>query len=357
MTTSHDSNLDISVSLDALAGASNIFRTALLVVPLVGNSLDGARVRTYADADDVADDLTAGFISATTAAQLTSMFSQEDRSNPPSVKCGYIDLVGAETYTSVIPLIRAADDDWYGLLIQDRTGPEAELVSTAIASLRKVFAFQSADADWITTGIPIAYTDVASHNRTIGFYHDTDAVGYAEAGFAAGLRDPDTFSAPWTMNVGGVAAYATDLTTGERGFAIANNMNVLGQFGTSLTWNDPGTNIVGRTMRVIIARDWMHTRSEERIQTLIITKSNQSQPLEVSRAGQAEVGGVVKQVLDEGINIGHFVAGSGDTVTRVTYPAITATDVALRRIRVNANAYYVVDGRLVSVAVNLEAFV
>lgn len=359
MTTSHDPNLDVSVSLDALPGASDIFQTALLAVPLAANSLDGDRVRSYADADDVADDLTAAYISATTAAQLTAAFSQTSRSNPPLVKVAYVDLAGGtpETYDDVIPTIRAADDGWYAYAIQNRTGAIAEAVSTAIQSTRKIFGFQSADADWLTAGVPAAYADLAAHERTIGFYHDDDDEAYDMGAFGAGLKSPDSFSAPWTMNVGGVAAYTTALTAGQRVLAIANNINILGQYGSSLTWSDPGTNIAGRTMRAIVARDWLQTRIEERVYSLIITKSNRLDPLEVSRLGQTEIGNVVQQVIDEGIELKHFTEGTGDKLSKVSYPSITATDVSLRRVRVNAAVYYIVDGRLVEIPVNMEAFV
>lgn len=357
MTTSHDPNLNVTISLDSLPGAPADLRTPLLAVPLATNSLDGDRVRAYTEAADVDDDLAASYISATTAAQVKAALAQSQRPAPPLVKVGYVDLVNSETYVSAIPLIRAADDNWYAYAVQDRTGVVAEAVSTAIQATRKIFAFQSSDATWLTAGLPTDYVDVAGHERTIGFYHDVDTAAYDLAALGAGLQDPDSFSAPWTMNVGGVAQYSTALTAGQRLAAIGNNINVLGQFGPSLAWNDPGTNIAGRTMRAIIARDWLQDRIEQRLFTYIANRSNQLSPIGVDGEGQAAIGGVVKQVLDEGVAIGHLTGGSGDKVTKVTYPTITATDVAQRRIRVQGQAYYVVDARLFEIPIFMEAFV
>jgi len=351
MVTTHDPNVTVAVTLDSPPAAGPEFQVPLLAVPLATNSLDGDRVRSYAESADVTDDETAGFISATTAAQLSAALSQSNRPRPPIVKAGYVDLVGGETYATALALIRAADPGFYGYAIQEHTdGAIAEAVGVAIeAEGEALFMFQSDSADWLTSGVPAAYADLVDLERCAGVYHDVTTAALDFAALGAGLQDPDSFSAPWTMNVGGVAAYTTPLTTGQRLLAIANDINVFGEFGESSTWLDAGVNMAGRTLRVNIMKDWLRARLRERTYSYIITKSNQLQAVGVTPGHQVDVGGILKQLIEEGSAKGHFVRGE------VTYPANTATDLILRRVRVQGSIDYLVDGRIVSFTVDLTA--
>lgn len=85
-----DTLIDVTVNLATARAQRAGFGILRYFVPLSANPMDGDRTREYTSSADVASDLDDTFISATTAAQLTDMLSQEHDS-PDTVSISYYD--------------------------------------------------------------------------------------------------------------------------------------------------------------------------------------------------------------------------------------------------------------------------
>lgn len=349
--TNHNPNIEINISLSAPPGAEPNFQIPILFVPLATNSLDGDVVRSYGSVTDIADDLTASYISATTAAQLTAMF-QQLRPSPEIVKAASVDLVGSVTYGTALAAARAVDPEFYFVAIQPRTQAEIVLMSNAVEAEKKsLFMFQDDDGDWLTSGVPATIAPIIANERTSGVYHDEDTEPLAEAAIAMGMGfSPDEKSAPFTMTITGVDSYTAALTAGQRAFALANNINVMGEFGSVETWLDKGTNLQGREIRHLVTRDWLDFRIRQRVSDMIITRSNRGDVLPVTREGQVLVMSILSSLIDEGVAAGHFKLDQFVPI----FPTITPTDISNRRVRVTGNATLLVGGRLVTYTINLD---
>ena len=335
---SHLDNITINISLDPAPQTSQGF-DMLLIVPLATNTLDGDRFRTYTGTADVAADLAAGYISAAVSTRLNVAFTQ--RPAPAQVLAGYADLVGGETYATAIALIRAAGASFYGVSILVRSDTEILAVALAMESDRGLFILQSADADWLTTGLPGALTALAVYERTIIQYHDTDAEGQDIAIGANRLAyDPDVQSVPWDAPVNGVAALATAPNATQKGFLDANNANHGLPYGGAAMFIDPGVNATGRPVYEIFTADWFEIRLEERVAAEKVAHSSRGQKLTIDAAGQAKILSILEGLGAQGVAAEHFTEFSFEPVT------ITQADKDAQRMRFTGVATFAVSARL-----------
>lgn len=352
--TIHDSNVSVAISLNANPTPGATFGIPLRMVPLATNSLDSDVVRQYnANSKDAADDLTAGFISSTTKTAIDRAFSQVARPQPSAVKIGSVDLVGGDAYAaSGIAAIQAVDDAWYGLCMEPRSDTEILALAAAVeATGNKLLAIQANNADLASGAISAStLAALAAYERTIINWHDTDTEDQDFCGLAAGLSyTPDQRSAPWTMTVGGVAAHATPLTSGQRSQLLANNCNIIGTFGGTVNWIDGGKNAAGREIRHIITHDWLGDTIERRTIDTAVSLSNEGRVFPVSREGQAIMASIVKGAYLEGAAAGHFKINQYVPI----YPAITAANIAAQTVPFEARITLVVGGRLFSYNLSL----
>ena len=345
--TIHDSNVNVAISLNANPTPGPMFGIPLRMVPLATNSLNGDRTRQYnANSTDAADDETAGYISATTRGAIDDAFSQVARPQPSAVKVGYVDVVGAEDYDATgLSAIRAVDDLWYGLCMEPRSDTEILSLAAAVeADGTKFLRVQADNADLIGGAISAStLAALAPYERTAIDWHDTDTENQDFAALAAGLTyNPDQRSAPWTMVVGGVAAHATPLTSGQRTQAIANNLNILGTFGGTPNWMDVGKNAAGRDIRHIITQDWLGARIESQTIDAAVSLSNEGRVFPVNRDGQVLMASIVKGAYLAGVAAGHFKLNQYVPI----YPTITAADIAAQRVPFEARITLLISGRL-----------
>ena len=340
----NNGNISGVIHLSALAIGSAGFSTVLLLVPLATNSLNGDRVVTFATLAEAQDYQTAGYISAATLVALTTAFSQDP--TPAEVKVGYVDLVGAETYATALTACIAVDSDFYGVCIFVRTNAEIAAVGALVETnaKRMLFGFQSADSSWLNSGIPSGLSAMADYERSFAMYHDTATEWADLAQMVKRLGfDPDLQSAPW--NAGGLAdvdAYATAITSTQRGYVIANNGNVVLPFGLEDASPDPGVNLAGRPLYELVTADWFMTRLQEDTSALINDLSNRGAKLPLDATGQTMVVSAIKSRLAQGVAAGHFEDGQYTVVAE----AITSADITARRMRVTVRAQNVVSARL-----------
>jgi len=311
---SHLDNISITVTLAALPVQAAGFGIVMLLVDQAdGNTLDGDRVRTYTNATDAATDQAAAFISATVLVAIQTAFSQVPA--PSTVKVGRIDTGGAETYATGYTAIKVEDDDFYGVVVDKRAAAEQLLVSAAVEAEGRLLFIQSDDADWLTTGLPAAYSDLSGRERTSVVYHDA-ATAWADMAMACRWLafDPDEISAVAEGALKSVVAYTTAPTAAQKTFLDANYVNNGLPYGGDTFYIDAGVNISGRPLYEMLSADWFATRLQERIAALRTAKSARGEKIPVGIEGQALILSEMDGLAAVGVTAGHFTAGETRSV-------------------------------------------
>ncbi len=257
-----------------------------------------------------------------------------------------------ETYSNALTACVAFDGDFYGVCIDSRSGAVIEALAATIeaSSEKRLFAFQSSDADWLTAGLPTAFTDVAGLERPQGYYHTTDAEWLDVACMVGRLTaDPDKTSTPWNgYEVVGVAAYTTAPTAAQRLIAIANNINLMLPFGAATKVIDPGVSCAGRPVYEQLSADWFFTRVREDVALLVTTLANRQEKLPITTTGQSKVKAVVQARYDQAVAVGHLVQPDEDDEP-ISLPAITNADRTARLISVTVRGQVSVSARKFSI--------
>lgn len=344
----HNSSISITISLDGAPGGTQGFGTALLLFESADIHGGTDRVRSYGDI--AAADADTELPAAAKAAALTA-FSQP---TPPSVfKIGR-KVPSSETWTEAITAVRAVDDNFYALAISSRTAADQELASAAIEATKKLAAFQSAEASLLTGTIATPPSAIFTRERSLMVYHPTAAQWSDVAWLCNRLAfDPDTISAPWDCELGGVTAPAA-LTQAQYDFALANNVNVIAALDGATTYLDRGVNAKGRPVYELVTRDWFEARLQERVSQLRVDLSRRGQKLIINNtvgaaSAQAYLLGIAEGLMVEGIAAGHFVA---DERAGFTALPVTSTDITNRRVRISGKCKLAVSGVLFSFTLN-----
>lgn len=344
----HNSSISISISLDGAPGGTQGFGTALMLFESATIHGGTDRVRSYGDVAAAAADaqLPAGALAAAVAA-----FSQP---TPPSVfKIGR-KVPATETWTQAITAVRLVDDDFYALAISSRAPADQELASVAIEATKKIVAFQSAEASLLTASIATPPSAIFARERSLVAYHPTAAQWSDVAWLCNRLAfDPDTISAPWDCELGGVTA-PPPLAQAQYDFALSNNVNVIAALDGASTYLDRGVNAKGRPVYELLTRDWFEARLQERVSQLRVDLSRRGQKLIINTtvgatSAQAYLLSIAEGLMVEGIAAGHFVADERAGFAAV---ALSPTDITNRRVRVSGKCKLAVSGVLFSFNLN-----
>jgi hypothetical protein len=330
----------VNIVLGTLPPARAGFGIPLMLVDKATNTLGGSRVKSYASAADVATSLLASEISATTAAWLNAAFSQVP--TPTKVKLAYHDTALPETLSAALTAIEAVDTDWYGTAIYSRVAADIVTWAGLIEARKKLFVAQSADTSWLDSGVPIGFSTLTSYERTAVLFHDTATQAADLCWLASRLVfDPDNQSAPWEGQLRGVNAYATPLTTGQRDFVEANHANAGLPFSSATFYVSPGQNLHGRALYEMVTADWLAARISEDLQDLKLSHTDRGEKIIVDASGQVKVLAILNARLQQGEGAGHFARGQ----TRATALAISAGDIAARRLQFKVEAQIGADAR------------
>jgi hypothetical protein len=345
----HNANIVINITLDASPAQEQGFGTVLGIFALASNSLNGATTMTFASVTEAQTAQTAGYISAAALAAVTAMFSQNPK--PAQVKIGNIDLVGLETYAAAIARISLVDDDWYAAFIEVRDNTSILAISAAIEATRKICAVQSADAGFLTGTYPAALVALQTRERTLVCWHDT-AAQWMDAALLANrlVYDPDVVSASWDAPISGVDPYVAAITTAQRNFALANDVNLGRPYGGSTFFVDPGVNGTGRPMYEIETSDWFYARLQEDVAAEKVNHSARGAKLTVDPVGQAKIKSLLDGRGSQGLGgrSPHFIAFDSQAVD------ITDADRTAQRLRFTAQAQIAVSGRIFEFDLNFS---
>ncbi len=217
--------------------------------------------------------------------------------------------------------IRAADADWYALLIDSNA--TAEILETAdwAESQKVVFFAQTADSETLN---PASTTDIADdldaldYARTALIYH-ADIKSGAAARWVGEVLVTDPGSATWAFkNLSGV----TPSTLSENAIASlkakrANYYITLG--GVAITLD--GVVASNEYIDTIIFADWIIARVTERVFALLVN----SPKLPYSDTSVNLVVAEIMAVLQEGVAVGGLLPGDGDEIPA---PSVIAPKVA-----------------------------
>ncbi len=345
----HIPNVSVTITLDAAPRTEAGFGYVLLIAKKATSALDGDSIRTYTDAADAVADDTAGDISTFVANAVTVALSQVPR--PTGIKVAWIDLVGTETYAAALARIRAVDDDFYGVCIEERTDAAILAIAAAVEATRKVCAVQTDEAGFYTATYPSALAALAAYERTAIVLHDTDAIA-ADVGWLANrlAYDPDVQSVPWDCPIQGVAANTAAPTAAGRVYAIGHNANVLLPYGGAPLFVDAGVNATGRPLAEILTADWFHARLTEDVAALKVNRAARGSKIPVSAAGQILILALVQSLFQRGVDAGHFLIDEWEAAA----VAISDADTDAARLRFTGRAQLAVGARLFTFALNFS---
>jgi len=348
--THDDTIFDITLTLDpSPAGQRGFSRVLLIADDTLSNS--GNRTEVYSGPTAVENDLDSGEINQAERDALITMFAQSPR--PEEIQLGNRDTVAGESLKDAFDEIKAVDPGFYAVTAIDDTDTVQNAFINAIESEDHIFIFRASD-----TSLKDASPSVLSGNlsgypgkeRSALIFHDDPnstlasgaGSGYADAAWAANRLafNQDESSPPWFgPALASVEDYSTPITPADKTNMIGPNaadggnaVNVILPAGGTGKTVFRGHNGNTRPIYIIVTRDWFAARLQERVTDRVLSKSQRGEKLEVSTEGQSELGGIIRNQFERGVEAGHFKAGQLD----ITYPTITDADLNAERLRVEA---------------------
>jgi phage tail sheath gpL-like len=221
--------------------------------------------------------------------------------------------------------IRAADDDWYGLILDSQGAAEVAAAAAAIETLEKILVFNTADSVCRQSGTSdiLSTLETSAYARTAGLFH-TDLDGYASAAWMGQRFARDPGSDTWAYKT--LAGIPADvLTTAEQGYIAAKQGSYYVEIaGRNVTIG--GKVASGEWIDVVRGRDWLVARLREEIFALLAN----SEKLPYTDAGVAAVVAVIQGVLDDAVNRGFLAASPEPTVTAPDVADVSSVDKAAR---------------------------
>lgn len=295
--------LSVNVTVDPQVTPSLGFNAALIMDATFS---DSDVYRAYTSAADAAAD---SDLSTLAVAWVTAAFSQSKV--PSTVYVIEYDSSGADTYADAATDAEDAGLNWYYTCIESRAAADIVTIAGWASSRRKKVIAQSADADWLTSGVPSGFSSLTTNNRHDRVYHPTDAQALdgAVAGFMAAI-DLDNFPISGRLRIQGITTYS--ITSAQAAFARANFINTMepatASSTTYLTFK--GVTGTGEGSYVYIVKDWFESRTEDLIMADVVSLANQGKPYPYGPAGGDLLEGAVVKQAKRGLSVGHFVGNT-----------------------------------------------
>lgn len=231
--------------------------------------------------------------------------------------------------------IRAANDDWYGLLLDSNSEAEINAAAAPIEALEKLFLAQSGDSGCIDSTVTTdVMSDVqnADYFRTKVAYHPSIAIQWFAAGWMGDRFPSDPGSDTWEFKViAGLDSYV--LTDTQRVTVIGTRDNPgSGKNGGIYTetndqaFTEGGLTAAGEWVDIIRGLDWQRVRQREAILLLLLT----NEKIPYTERGIGMVGTAVFGVLKQGVRNELF---SSDPEPTVILPLLADIDAADRANR------------------------
>lgn len=336
--------LSASVTI-ATAGEIGVGLGAVVRVSDV--ALAGDRFRTYTSAAAVVADTAA--LDADTVAAGQAHFAQSPAGSQFIVV--RIDVGGGEGYDDALIAAETAGllpgFDYVFVTIDSRTAASIVEAAGFCSSRRCILIAQSADADWITSGVPSGFSTIVTNQKTAVLYEDTDAQPDDSrwAGRYAGFV-PSAFRPSPRMRLAGLSAYGTALTSTQKGHLEDNNANwhqVETPGGAQRAVRN-GVVLDGAKLELVYTKIYCELQIIQALGTTVARAAGAGRDIPADAEGEAVVLGDVAGVLDAlrgagyltiseayptGYTLSASITGSTITVTGVILSVLGLTDYAV----------------------------
>jgi hypothetical protein len=299
------------VQVEILRDTSAVSRVSFGVPLFIGTTDESVRAASYANLEEVEE------VYATTDPEYlaaSAFFIQQPQ--PRRLIIGFKD--DGETYVEALQEIRAINDEWFCVAIEENNPAtaDAEALATAVSALpglRQVW-FRSNDADILDTS---STTDIAAVLQASNFdqarvvYHTLAASAFPEmAQMGRVLPIPESRttgpgSAAWhDQPIVGIPG--DQFTSTQRSTLESKNAEYYSQIaGASRTLG--GKMAGGEYGDVMHGLAWLETRMSEDVYELIARAGNRRSKIPYTDEGIARIEGVVRDRLDKAADIGLLV--------------------------------------------------
>jgi len=247
-------------------------------------------------------------------------------------KCTQEAFTITETIGDTMDAIVKASDDFYGIVLTDRTQATVELMAAWVEAKIKIFGTASADADIPDTtdaadATTIAATlKAASYARSFVFYSASAATEYIDAALLGKIltQDPGSYTAKFKT----LASVTVDtLTDTQVTNILAKNANCYTEVGgVNITQN--GTVSEPEYIDVIVFVDWLQSDMTSNIYSKLVNLPK----VPFTDPGIGVVEAEVKASLQRGIDRGGLAADPAPTTTVPLAADVSSVDKAARTL-------------------------
>jgi hypothetical protein len=225
-------------------------------------------------------------------------------------------LVPTGSITTRLNQIESANDNWYGLILTDRTVAAVLSASTWTQSESKIFGTASNDPNIINQIVGVDTTSIAAQlqnlNRSRSFvmYHQDALTTYPEAAWMGRVLPETPGSETWKFKKLTGIAYS-NLTTTQSTNVLNKNANTY-EFigGVGITQN--GTTSAGEFIDIIRGQDWLISV----IQTNVFFTLVNSPKVPYTDAGIMTIQSQVQKALQLGVD-NNFLTNNPAPITTV----------------------------------------
>ena len=276
----------------------------------------------------------------------SAVFAQDD--GVDSLLIGQQTAADAGNYTTTMDAIEAAGaNTWYITNIESRADADIADLAAWTETRSKLAIVQSDDLT-LTAALAL---QTAGYNRTALIYHDDDTEyldgAWTSSGGGMNLDAP-----------GGVGIWAyrqleavpfDDVTAAEAVSIYAADANLFGR-NKGLSFTSKGTAASSRFLDVQTSIDWVKARTEEEILSLFVGTPTK---VPYTNAGINLVAAAIQNVLNRGVNFGHFSPDVAPTVTAPDISTISSADKINRELTLQATAVLAGAIQKVNLTINL----
>lgn len=286
------------------------------------------RIKYYGSLTEVTDD----FATTDDEYLAASLYFSQART-PALLAIGRIDAGDANIAASIDAVIDESND-WYALILIDRTQSVVEAAAAKIETLKKIFITASADTDILdgasTTDVAYVLSQL-NYERTGVLYHSTAATAWPEAAWLGRMLPLDPGEGTWKFKtLVGVAA--DDLTEGQILAAEGKNCNVYIPIG-GVSITSEGVVVSGEFIDVTRFIDFFEARTQENVYSTLINVEK----IPYTNKGIAAVESAVRKTIGLGLDVGGIAP---DPTPVVSVPDVLDVDSADKAARLLQNVEF-----------------
>lgn len=209
--------------------------------------------------------------------------------------------LATETIAESMVAITAEDNDFYGIILADRTVANIQAMAAWVETHTKLFLTSTAEAGAIDAA---STTDAAyllkedNYYRTAYWYHSEASTEYIDAAIMARCFMIDPGGETWSLK--SLAGVSTDKLTETQFNAVKNKNGNTFENVRNITVTQSGKVSAGEWIDIIRFRDWL----QEEIATNVFTAMKNKNKVAYTDPGIAIIEAQVKKALDDGVTAG-----------------------------------------------------